>query len=201
MLCCTAPLFSAAAQNRTDTAQNVLSDFLSCDPLIIAAERLGCYDSLLKKYKIRYGLIEATPEAIAEAERDRPRQITSPRAVPQGRVGEEGLDSNITNEGAYESSTIRQGDVIRGRVVEREASADDLALPLTTTITGYNSNSVGDFKIRISEGFVFESAGRKMPAGIEPDGQTVVLSKNFLGQWRMKLPNYEKLFEISPVSN
>ncbi|WP_281299696.1 MULTISPECIES: hypothetical protein [unclassified Iodidimonas] len=189
LLCCTVPIFPATAQNSTDTAQSVLSDFLSCDPLIIPAERLGCYDSLLKKYKIRYGLIEATPEAIAEAERDRPRQITSPRAVPQGRVGEENLGADD------------QGKTTRGSFVTKLATAEDLTLPLETKIMDFAQNRAGDFKIRISEGFVFESAGGRIPDDINAKGQTILLTKNFLGQWRMKLSSYEKLIEIRPISD
>jgi len=74
----------------------------------------------------------------------------------------------------------------------------DLELPVETLITGYNANSRGDFRLRIAEGFVFEDAGG--PGFSEdPNGKTVTLSKNFLGNWRMEVPGEAQLIWLRPV--
>ncbi|GER06254.1 hypothetical protein GCM10007972_09680 [Iodidimonas muriae] len=99
LLCSTMPFTQAVAQNRTDTAQGVVSDFLGCDPLIIPAERLACYDTVLKQYKLKYGLIDGSPDAIAKADKSRPRSFpkaSPPGAVPHGYVGEERLGTPST---------------------------------------------------------------------------------------------------------
>lgn len=71
--------------------EDVVSDFLSCDPLVIPAERLTCFDSILKQYKLRYGLLKGDVQSLASENRQRPR------AVPQGRVDAESLDKPLPN--------------------------------------------------------------------------------------------------------
>ncbi|GER01066.1 hypothetical protein JCM17845_16890 [Iodidimonas gelatinilytica] len=201
LLCSTVPFTQAVAQNRTDTAQGVVSDFLGCDPLIIPAERLTCYDTVLKQYKLKYGLIDGSPDAIAKADKARPRSFpkaSTPGAVPQGYVGEERLGNNSDMQTS--NARVRQGDIIRGQTIQRAAEPNDLTLPLETTITDFNSNSIGDFRIRIKEGFVFENTGTSRITDGDFSGKSVTLDKNFLGQWRAKIEGYNQKFNIKPAT-
>lgn len=53
----TGSLFSALLLASSVSAQeDIFSDLLSCDPLVIPSERLACFDGILKQYKPKYDL-------------------------------------------------------------------------------------------------------------------------------------------------
>lgn len=208
----------AMAQSNTD----VLSDFLACDAIDAPADRLTCFETTLKLYKIRYGLLRSDPESLARSDRARPdrslgadrgRRAGQPGAVPRGEVGSGALpplggrsaarsedrEADDGDSTAPRGSRVSPGDrVTRGREVTRAATVEDLPVPLETEITGYNGDDRGRFKLRIAEGWVFEDAGG--PGFSEdPTGKTITLTKNFLGNWRMQVPGESQQVWVKPA--
>ncbi len=201
---------SARAQSDTD----VLSDFLACDAIDAPADRLTCFETTLKLYKIRYGLLRSDPDSLARDDQSRSNRGGLPGAVRRGDVDSGALpplggrsaarsedrDRAASDSAAPRGDRVSPGDrVTRGREVTRAATVEDLPVPLETTITGYNGENRGDrFRLRIAEGWVFEDAGG--PGFSEdPTGKTVTLTKNFLGNWRMKVPGERERVWIKPV--
>jgi len=181
----------AAAQ---PSGSDVFSDLLACDPLRDPGERLTCYDSVLRQYKIRFGLLEGSPdelEAEARSRRTMPRGAVArnPVAPPRADAVEEREEAPAETRPSAPRPTER---------TRRVASPEEFDLPHETTVTAYNANQRGDFRLRVAEGFVFEKAGG--PSFSEdPSGKTVTLTKNFLGNWRMEVPGESRQIWVRPV--
>ncbi|WP_281300702.1 MULTISPECIES: hypothetical protein [unclassified Iodidimonas] len=86
----------------------------------------------------------------------------------------------------------------RRKMIVREITVDDLELPLETTITAFNMNKRGDFKLQIAEGWIFARSDGPTPPNTDLTGASVVLEKNFLGNWRMSIPDMKKPLWIKP---
>jgi len=202
----------ALAQSDTD----VLSDFLACDAIEAPADRLTCFETTLKLYKIRYGLLRSDPDSLAREDRNRPNRSGLPGAVRRGDVDSGALPpldgrsaarsddrggERAGDAAAPRGGRVSPGDrVSRGREVTRAATVEDLPVPLETEIIGYNGDDRGDrFKLRIAEGWVFEDAGGP-GFSTDPTGKTVTLTKNFLGNWRMIVPGESQQVWVKPVN-
>lgn len=130
--------------------EDAVSDFLSCDPLVIPAERLTCFDSILKQYKLRYGLLKSDAQSLARENRQHPR------AVPQGRVKAESLERSQA-EDASQAGLINLPDKFEARIIRTwNVGATDYVELDNGTIWkesgGTNLRSFGNEQVVISKG-------------------------------------------------
>lgn len=80
-----AAIFPLGAASAAD--EEVVSDFLACEPLSVPSQRLLCFESVLKQHKLRLGLLP--PEAVQSnlpssgAVRSAPTVLGAAPAVPR----------------------------------------------------------------------------------------------------------------------
>lgn len=165
------------AARAQDRAAGALDDFMACGRIDDAQDRLDCYDRLHER------LTPAPPPAATGAAETEQRQAVTNR---------------VERTPAPSESAQRPEQAAPGSRVMREAGPDDLDLPLETEITRFGMNSAGDFRLKIREGWIFERAGGP-PAEEDMTGRTVTLEKNFMGNWRMTLPDQKRPYWIAPM--
>lgn len=178
----------ARAQDRTAGA---LEDFMTCGRIDDAQDRLDCYDTLHER------LTPAPPPAKTGAAETGQRQADSaPKASRE--APRQTVTNRVERTPPPSESAPRREQAAPGSRVMREAGPDDLDLPLETEITRFGMNSSGDFRLKIREGWIFERTGGP-PARNDMTGKTVTLEKNFMGNWRMTLPDQKRPYWIAPM--
>jgi len=195
-------LFTAPPAAGQPSGNEVFSDLLACDPIEDAEQRLACYDNVLQQYKLRFGVIEGEPEELQAESRGRSvdsrgrASRSSPAGSRSGAGGETRGDETAGRRAGGAGGASGRGAGRRNAAAA--TSPAQLDLPHETTITGFNANQQGDYRLRIAEGFVFEKAGGP-EFSQDPSGKTVTLSKNFMGNWRLAVPGESQELWVSPV--
>lgn len=195
--------FGSAGLLPLSAQDSTFADFYACDVIAAPQDRLACFDAVLKKQKLIRGLSDGSAASAA-----RP---SYPAAVPRADVRSAPLSSlpevNRTGGGnvtiipgrAPGASDTANNAVPPTRSSGRTvASVDALPKDFETVITGFNANSAGSYRLRISEGIVFESAGGQKPRG-DLSNKSARIYKNFLGQWRMEVDGISGFFNLRPV--
>lgn len=151
--------------------QDAVSDFLSCDPLVIPSERLACFDSILKQYKLKYGLLDGSAQNLAQ------ESLSRPRAVPQGRVNAESLG------GVYAPGNVK-------------ANPDQIPEEFEATIIRTWKVGVTDY-VELDNGTVWKESGGKnlRSAGNEQ----VRVSKGLFGGSRMMIGPSRRIVSVKRV--
>lgn len=183
------PGYALAQENDADA----LADFMACGRIDDAQDRLDCFD------RVHARLTPAPPTAADNAPAQENRQADNRDATAQ-RQGRQAVTNRVERQETTRDTTQRREQAAPGGRVMRDAGPDDLDLPLETEITRFGMNSSGDYRLQIREGWVFERAGGP-PAQEDMTGRTVTLEKNFMGNWRMKLPDEKRPYWISPLTD
>ena len=193
-----AALMVAAAGPRVSAQSDAdaFSDFYACDAINAPAERLACFDAVMKKQKLIRGIRDGSAESAAENRTNYKALRSGPvNRAPLNPVRGEANGATGSNRGSAGASSSRGAAARSGQL-----DFDDLTVPYETRVVAYNANAVGDFKLRIAEGLVFEStSGAEMRE--DPTDKTVTLRKNLFGQWRLKIPGETALIPVAPVRN
>lgn len=193
------PVFapSAAAQNE------VVTGLLECRQIADADRRLACFDALAGEYGPRAGGEAGQTGADTEESGPRDERVAGEPVAPKtgmespepgGSDRESAAESGDTPPGSS-PGTGSPGDTEAGRI----ASAEDLPLPYEGRIKAFASNARGDYRFRIGGGIVFERAGGPGVPGGDLTGAAIILSKNFLGQWRARVEGQPRELWVSPV--
>lgn len=178
----------AAAASVPALAQEteILSDFLACDAMSAPAERLTCFDATLKQYKLKYGLLNSSPEAVAKADEGRSR------AVPQPRVAAEDIGAAYSGSGAKDRQAGQEDTSSGGRDRKnsdraRIAAAKVADGDFSAVIVAVEKSVLGYLVFTLDNGQVWrETDGSPLPQG-NMLNKTARFDKNFIGGWRMKI--------------
>lgn len=196
------------APAHADPLESVVYDLLQCDAVDLPAERLACFERLSRQQKARLGLLsDGTAVEADETETLRGGEGSAVAAMTesQDRVGPASV---ATGFGSTFDDTA--GEALRKRISDtyaderRKANRTPLEwaasrTPFETTVIAFQSNRSGDFRFRIAEGLVFEWAGGPR---LEVPGfrkQAVEISRNSLGQWRLRIPGQTELLWVRPI--
>ncbi|MBK5920691.1 hypothetical protein CCR80_06515 [Rhodothalassium salexigens] len=200
---------AGAGITAADAQQDAFSDFYACDTIDTAAERLACFDAVMKKQKLIRGIRDGSA-ASAAANRTNYKALRSGpvQSAPLDRMDDERsrtargpVDDRPAAATARPRAATPAVPPNRARAGAAVVDFDDLEPPHETTITGFNKNDLGDFKLRIAEGLVFKSAGGPKLSTDDLTNTRVTLVKNFLGQWRMRVPGESQPIWLSPAPN
>lgn len=198
----------AAAQQ-----DDVLFDLMKCDRFTDQAERMACFNSMVDAYKRQIGSEAATEAAPAPAAVPTPQGWRSVEPAPADvtEAAKAAAAADTAAPAVEEDLRDLDDEALRNRVETfyaatrgpqvppREPTVDDLPLPFETTVTAFVTNSVGDFKLRIKEGWVFERSGGPDIKTASLKGKSALIQKNFLGQWRLKVEGEPLLIAVRPV--
>jgi len=179
--------------------QGPAETILHCGALDKRVTRLACLDAAYRHFTDQVGNQTDDPAAVADGgDRSPPSQPPSSDVATAKRSPS---SSDAADSAAAETArAASDGTEVagRGRLITREATLEDIGLPLETRVTAFNMNRRGDFLLKIEEGWVFRRASGP-PAPGDLTGQTVVLEKNFLGNWRLQIPSRVKPLWVKPV--
>ncbi|MGF1605583.1 MAG: hypothetical protein ACFB22_04540 [Rhodothalassiaceae bacterium] len=178
----------------------VFSDFYACDVVRVPEDRLACFDAVLKKQKLIRGLADGSAESAAAPTYLPARPSRTVRATPLASIPEAQPPAQIDQPAAKSTPPRQQQAAVQPpqSAVGSVWTPDSLPDEFETTITAFDSNSVGDYKFKIAEGVVFEDAGGQKPRSTLSNKRARFF-KNFLGQWRMEVEGVRGVFFIRPV--
>ncbi|WP_150007438.1 hypothetical protein [Iodidimonas nitroreducens] len=154
--------------------------------LKITKKKLACFDAAYHHYSQERTAKKADAGVMSSSAKN---------TKPAQSIEQEGVRSQHAAKAAPSQAIAKDN---RRKMIVREITVDDLELPLETTITAYNRNKRGDFKLQIAEGWIFARSDGPTPPNTDLTGASVVLEKNFLGNWRMTIPDMKKPLWIKP---
>lgn len=184
--------------------QGPVETILHCGALGKETARLACLDAAYRFFTARdahqvdHALVET-----GNGDRSPPSRSQSyPSGVNDAASGTAssktvgGINAETAGTATGNEETVHR----RGLLMTREVTLDDIELPLETRITAFNMNWRGDFLLEIEEGWVFKRASGPLPPS-DLTGQSIVLEKNFLGNWRIHIPSRVKPLWVKPVED
>lgn len=177
----------------------VVSDLLDCDRFSEPQRRLACFDALVDKYGSRARPFEETAQEPAAPESEREVVEQAPKSPAE--TGAPGKAASEAQAAPAPATTGRTAESVPEQPSrpERIESPEDFSLPHETRITAFRSNRNGDYRFRITEGFVFERTGGPAIPMDDLTGSKITLSKNFLGQWRAEVEGRGRELSIRHV--
>lgn len=181
-----APSVALAWQQGYD--RDYLSEYRGCDRFNVPEQRLACFDTILKLYKLETGLLDGSPEALMRDDARRREGGDFARTAPARRAAP-------APSAAAAAAAPGAAPSYRGSYVQPSFPEDFTA----RIVRIWKPSPVSKVHFELDNGSVWrQTSGKWLPLEDDETGPVEIFRGTF-GGWRMKIEGRTGLSFIAPV--
>lgn len=179
-------LASAGALAQDGYGRDYLGEYRGCDRYDVPEQRLACFDTILKLYKLETGLLEGTPEALMREDARR-----------RGAGGFSQTPQPASRAPAVPAVAAAPGNVSSyGGSYARPSFPEDFTAKIVRI---WKPSPVSKVHFELDNGSIWrQTSGKWLPLEDNEAGPVQIFRGSF-GGWRMKLEGRTGLSFIAPV--
>lgn len=185
-----APAGALAWQQGYD--RDYLSEYRGCDRFNVPEQRLACFDTILKLYKLETGLLDGSPEALMRDDERRRGAGGFAQSQPARRATPAG---SSTSTAVASAPSPGPAPSYRGGYAQPSFPEDFTA----RIVRIWKPSPVSKVHFELDNGSVWrQTSGKWLPLSDDETGPVEIFRGSF-GGWRMKLEGRTGLSFVAPV--